>query len=611
MPLRITVPFGVGETPFSFASRLAARNGLSAREFCLDFGVTFQSVVDGNAGAIATISRLGGVDPAALAAHSFIRGKKHAFEHRGERLVRNALRRSWVHVCPACLIGDIRNDPTLAPKLAVYHRSTWLIGAIKTCAIHDIGLVRITADLAPKNLHDFSHHAEPAVPHLDQLAEQAPRRRPSGLETYALSRLDGARGFPFLDSLDLFAAIRTCEMIGAVETFGRTANLKRLADDDWWRAGAAGFDIAAGGPPAIGEFLTRLQHTYPYGRGGNEGPQALFGRLYQFLEFGAEDRAYDHVRAVVGRHIRDHLPVGPGDLVFGSPVLERTLHSVRSLSLESGLHPKRLKKVLRAAGIIGDDQMGRTYQNAVFGSDRASSVIRQAKGALSLVKAGKYLNAPRAQAERLAKNRFIVPFLPAKAFSGADQYAIADLDYFRRRLLDGAHPVRKPKSGHATIPAAAKRACCSAAAIVRLILDRKLDWVGRQVGIGGYLSALVDVDEIRANVRGEDHGGLTPRQVASLMETNDKVVSALIATGDLTSSTVINPLNRCPQTIVSPEELAKFQKKYVSLFVLAKERHRHIKAVKNDLDAAGVEPAFKPKEIGATFYRRSACQRKT
>ena len=93
--------------------------------------------------------------------------------------------------------------------------------------------------------------------------------------------------------------------IGNFEPASRAAFLRSL------RAGAAGFEIAAGGPPAIGAFLTELQHTYPYGRSGLEGPQAVFGRLYQWLEFGAENPAYDPVRAVVVNAGRRHvLPWG-------------------------------------------------------------------------------------------------------------------------------------------------------------------------------------------------------------------------------------------------------------------------------------------------------------
>ena len=152
-----------------------------------------------------------------------------------------------------------------------------------------------------------------------------------------------------------------------------------------------------------------------------------------------------------------------------------------------------------------------------------------------------------------------------------------------------------------------KRACCSAADLVRLILDRKLKWVGRASGERGYLSVRVDLDEVRAKVRGADHGGLTPRQVATMLGVADRVIYALMEGGHLTTRTVVNPINRCPQVIIMPAEVARFKKRYVSLFALAKERGKHFKAVKNELDAADVEPAFKRRKIGATFYRRSDC----
>jgi hypothetical protein len=70
----------------------------------------------------------------------------------------------------------------------------------------------------------------------------------------------------------------------------------------------------------------------------------------------------------------------------------------------------------------------------------------------------------------------------------------------------------------------------------------------------------------------------------------------------------INPVNRCPQTVVKPEEVARFQKKYISLFQLARERRQHIMAAKTEMKTAGVKPAFDTKKIGATFYLRKSCK---
>jgi len=84
-------------------------------------------------------------------------------------------------------------------------------------------------------------------------------------------------------------------------------------------------------------------------------------------------------------------------------------------------------------------------------------------------------------------------------------------------------------------------------------------------------------------------------------------VAALIRAGQMKTMTVINPVNRCPTVVVPAVEAERFQKEYVSLFALAKQRREHFRAVKKALEADGVEPAFDPKKIGATFYRRSEC----
>lgn len=393
-------------------------------------------------------------------------------------------------------------------------------------------------------------------------------------------------------------------MIGAVAVFGRTPNLNRLTGDEWWRAGAAGFDIAATGTEAIADFLADLQRTYPYHRRSKEGPQALFGRLYQWLAFGADDLAYEPLRALLADYITDHLPLGPGDTVFGRPVTVRKLHSVRTLSKETGLHPKRLRKILGAAGVLGGDEKGFTHSRAIFPVQEARPVLRRGLGDLSVQAAGRHLNAPRVQIELLARRGFIKPAIPGRAFSAADRYTLAELDGFLARLFAGATPVRKPKPTQVDLPTAAKRACCSAADILHLILNRKLTWVGRLAGERGYLAVLVDLDEIKRLTRGPDHGGLTQAQVKDSLKTTDRVVHALVKEKLLATFVARDPVNHCPAVLFRPESLANFRREYVSLFMLAKERKKHLRKVLKELDAQGIEPAFDPKKIGARIYRR-------
>jgi len=458
-----------------------------------------------------------------------------------------------------------------------------------------------------RTTYDFAVLVHPEIDNLDLLKAKAPRQRPSGLETYITRRLEGARQSPLLDSLKLFAAIRTCAMAGAVDLFGRSIGLKGLTDANWYSAGGRGFEIVSGGPGAIEEFLDELHATADFSRSGLEGPAAIYGRWYQWLACGSRDPAYDPIRDIIGRHIRLHLPLAAGYLVFGKPVERRVLHSVRSLSMEAHLHPKRLRRVLTATGIIGERQSARPDQHVVFAAEAASSVVEKAKSALSLPEVAEYLNAPRVHTALLAKNGFIEPHVEAGAAGALDRFAMADLDAFLRRLLGGSASVSKPKPRHGSIPVAAKAACCSAAEIIRLVLDRKLKWTGHLLGTQGYLSLLVDINEIKLHVRGPETGGISLRKVAAMLETNDRVVRALINNGHLDTFMAINAVNRCPQVVVKPEEVERFQKKYISLFQLARERRKHIKVAKTEMKIAGVKPAFDTKQIGAMFYLRKSC----
>jgi TniQ len=599
----LTVPYRDGETPWSFASRLAAWNGRNAREFCLDWETRFQAVVNGERDAIRAIADFAGISPDALTAHSFTRLGRQSFGYRAQRLDRQSFRFGKIYVCPTCLKDDIRESPDIAPGIAVYQRAPWMIDAIQTCPVHNLALVQVAHDTDIRKSYDFALCIGPELDNL--LKAKTSHQRPSRLENYIIRRFDAAPQSPFLDSLDLYASIRICSMIGAVDLFGRAFSIQTLTDADWHLAGDRGFQIAAGGPAAIMAFLDRLHASFDFGQRGPATPQVIYGRLYELLENNHRDAAYDAVCTIVGQHVRAHLPLAAGQLIFAKPLEKRVLHSIRSLSFEAGVHPQRLRRILMARGIIDETQNGLPDQHVVFAAETASSLVEQAKGALSLPEAGEYLNAPRTQVALLAKNKFIQPHVQAGAKGALDRYAVADLDAFLKHLINDAPTAFKPKPHHCSIPAAAKSACCSAVEIINLVLSRKLKWTRTLAGTAGYLSLLVDVREVKLHVSGPEHGGISLRKAASMLETHDGVIQALITLGLLKSFLAINSVNRCPQTVVSPEEVARFRETYVSLFHLSRERKKHIKAVKNELEASGVKPAFAPMKTKATFYLRA------
>ena len=142
-------------------------------------------------------------------------------------------------------------------------------------------------------------------------------------------------------------------------------------------------------------------------------------------------------------------------------------------------------------------------RNCLFDAVRGSAAAREAAAAtLSVQKVGLYLNAPRVRRDMLYRAGLIVPRVSGADHGAADQFAPEDLDAFLERLLDGAAPVKSASDARVSIPDAARLACCTSEEIVRLILDGRLARKWRLTSERGYMSVLVDVEEVRALVRG-------------------------------------------------------------------------------------------------------------
>ena len=477
----------------------------------------------------------------------------------------------------------------------------------RTCPVHGLALVLAATGNSSQTMHDFSLLISPSVGDLDRLADEAVRRAPSGMETFLLDRLTGVAGrFPWLDELEFYAAAKACEMFGALSLYGPTPNLKCLSEDDWHAAGVSGFEICSKGVVGVRDFLSAIQREHLYSKRATDGPQAIFGRLYQWLEFGAQDASFDPVRDVLRTHIIETIPVGAGEKILGQTVKRRRLHSIRSATTEYGLHGKRLRKILALKGIIANGHDALPDNRVIFDADQAIDVLERITDSVSLHNAGLYLNAGRAQVRLLEKNGFITPFVSCDIDGiNGNLFTRRDLDAFLAELWKDAIPVAKAGAGMHSIPAASKHAKCTAEEVLNLILSRKLVRIERLEDVRGYLSVIVDADEIKRHVRGPELDGLTADLIRKEMRTSHRVVKALMENGVLSLHTVIHPIIRCPVNIVARADFEAFQNDYVALFDLVKELGRHQLKVKAELGAKGILPALEGKKYGATFYRRA------
>ena len=595
--------------PEESAQSLCSRNALllrrSARDFCRDRTLSFQGIVDGDIPALEALARCTRADAGLLAAGAIVKVGERRFTVRGQALVRDTLSRKSMRVCPHCIQADL--DQGVEP-LAVrpYGRTAWLIDPIRTCPRHRIGLVAVADDDHPQRVHDFAALVQPALPGIGQIADTAPRRNASGFERHLLARCDGhdTEEAPFLRALPFYAAAKACEVIGAAATHGIRFRADRLSDAEWHEAGAVGFGIASGGEDGIRAFLSGLQDRFASTK-GDWGPRLVFGRLYEWLAHESDDVAYEPLRDIIRRHVIETMPVGPGDDVFGLEVTVRRLHSVRSASLETGAHPKRLRKLLHAAGHVPEEALALSDERITFDAAKAQGFLDRVSETMSLKQAGEYLNAPRLHERLLFEAGFIEPFVRGGTETLKDHaFARRDLDVFLGRLLVDASEAVPGEGTLMPIPTAARWACCSAMEIVRLILDRKLARVGRRTDAAGYLSVLVDPREVQPFVQGQADGSLSLREVEQRLGTTTRVVKALIGHGHLPSRMEVNPVNRCPRQVVRQADLDAFMDRYVTLHVAAREAGIHFRTLGSELTDAGIGPAFDPTTVHATFFER-------
>lgn len=601
--LALTVPFHEDESLASLCSRLASANGIGkAREFCTHMGMQFQHIVDGHPSAVAKLAALIRQTTADLQG-GVIAKVDGRYLINGEKLTRPFLARSRLRYCPTCLKEDASHNDRL-PGTRLYGRRNWLVSFIRTCSKHDAPLAATSKPAEPSFMHDFSalmRVEEP--PSSREVATES--RRYSDFERYVSNRLEGkASSFGLLDSLPLYAAARATEILGAVLEHGIKVVADNLSEDQWWKSANSGFEVISQGEQALRDCLSGFHQRYFRGS-GNMGGRSLYGRFYEWLAHESDDPAYEPLRNLLRNHAVASLPFGPGDDLFGPLTVERRWHSVHTAALQYNVHPKRLRKLVVEAGLAEPDALEKTYDRILLDARTVDSFMLTTSGTVSYKEARSHVNAPRVQWKLLVDDGYVRPHANGRAEHGLQlRFTPTELDRFLDELRIRCAKDWDGDPSLVTIPEASRRANCKVSEILELLLAGSLCNVAADSSVHGFLGIRISFEELRSKTMLPDHGGLSLRETERRLGTKTQVLVALLELGAIKSSTATNPINRCPQTIVRPEDLESFNTKFVSLSNLARERGEHFSKTKKTLVAAGILPAFDPGRIGATIYER-------
>lgn len=450
----------------------------------------------------------------------------------------------------------------------------------------------------------------PVNAELEQQASQAEVCYQSPLQTYVEGRFAGGAQSDWLDGQNIDQAARACEMLGVCRVFGAHTFLDKLSHRQWHEAGAAGFEAARAGPDGIRLALDEIA-TQSWKVKDTGGPQAAFGRLYQWLQSAKSQRDPGPIRDVVRDHILETIATEPGTSLFGTVVERRRRHSLPSLARETGHHYKTLRHALVGPGILAAD--AETNKGASFDAEAGERLAHRISNSLPTPQIPAYLNCNRMQAEMLVRNG-IIPQIAAgtgKPGRALTQVATEDLDDFLVRIRGAGRPVGQASPGMMNAIDASEATRETVTDIVRLVLEGRLSRIELLSAEHRFRSVLVDPDEVKAqSERKAAEIGYSAQEAGKLLGISSSGVGWLRKTVDhddrpfLAAEENVNARGTVRHRF-SEAEVARFERAHTSLTSLAKDGGLSSKAMMRSLKQSGAEPIMRRELLNALIFRRA------
>ena len=459
-------------------------------------------------------------------------------------------------------------------------------------------LLPIPSEAKPRKQYDWSSAVAPYLPHLTKLIDEAPRRPSSKLEAYLVGRLRGTVQECWLNTLEFHAAEQAALLFGRVALFGKNAS-GNMTEDRKRAAGDAGFEIVKDGPEGIPRFLSQMQ-LGSIRRNEAAGAGVAYGQIYVRLASLAGNPAFAAVGDIVRYHILQNFPVGPGNQVFGKPVITRRFHTIYTLAKQFGMSSGRAEKALRSDGLLPED--AQNARETLIDAACAERVVQREMHSVNLIDAEKHIGATPNAMKALLDNGLLRRHRVSKGGLGL-RFRINELDAFLKPIMEQAELTDGQTDNLEDLSMTCVRAKCSLTRLLELISDRKI-WVGRRPNRSGLASLLVNLKEVRLAVATPTKDGLSIIEAGRALQIDPKVLRNLADRKVIETFKIRDPKTGALGLRVTHSELTRFSSTYVSIFQLSRTLRRQVRALRVYLANKGVREAEETVGLG-TFYRRS------
>ncbi|SEQ86607.1 TniQ protein [Loktanella sp. DSM 29012] len=485
------LPLKPGESATGFALRLGQfHTGKSDLQLLRHLGIDAMALLSGDQQAVAKLADIANVDLDRLQDGAIARFTRHR-EFRAERWSRSFVRPDGARYCPKCLLEDG------CQAWDRFARISWRIRPVRLCAEHGVVLAACSERKWSDRPITFLNAAG-----LSDTLKSADMVEVGNYDKWILDRISGraSEQGDFLSSQTLEQGVRVCEMLGATLTYGLDVAATRLSEAELAETAAHGFDIARRGNEAVMDALSEIR-ALSQSTAGQAKFRAMYGNFYEWVRSAGGDTEPGPIRDLLRDHILKTTALGRGEKVLGHEIIERQMHSAYSLSLATGLHPKRLRKVLVRLGIASADCDDLDYNLLVFPVGDTEKLCQDILTAVPLSRLPDQIGCTRTQAESIYRGGLIRPISNPGDGIGRIDFARSEIDRFLKWIED--LPLIAV-TGAVDLTRAAKMTSLSTAEILRRAQAGKLA-VGRRTaepGVNAILVPMTEIQEIQVDTRG-------------------------------------------------------------------------------------------------------------
>ncbi|NYS26866.1 TniQ family protein [Rhodobacteraceae bacterium 2376] len=595
------------ETLYSYLSRVAGVWRTDVAGLASDMGAGFKPLLDNEEAAFKAVADWTDLSPEImdeLLSWTGTRAGNVRMQFRGELYVSRALRNPIMRGCPVCLREDA-DGATGSAHSAMVMRGDWQLREAALCVRHRHPLVPLWQAAAPRDRFDIGARLREIEAEILSGAFERPLRDPSAYDLWLDRRLEDGTDDTWLKEHPVFVVTTLCRLLGQ-------AMLKVSSPGEEYasgRAHAAGFDIVVDGAVEIRAALDRIATD---ATGALDEPGRAFGPLYTKLNRDYLDEpGFDPFRSILRGCILDNWPIAAGEVVLGEVVPQRRLHSLRTASLEAGIGVRALEPFLIEAGALREGDP-RPDSRRLFDAQAQAGLLAEIPTLVGPIAMRNAMGATRMELEALAEAGVLKPRTRVRKVK--NPWRLSDGVALVAELSDGAIAVEDEDKDWETLLLAYRRSGVALDDLIRNIRNERLT-VGKRARVPGFHGIVVPKSEVdvlaaprqvtRDEALEEVPGSMAAADFGRSVGLRDGgVFQAMIEAGHVSAYQIINPRTSRPQHRMSPEDMAAFHRRFVTLTTLAAETGQHRNTLKGAFAARRITP-FSPegRDFGAVYLR--------